>query len=742
MVAKLILLAFNLVFIINSILSQERNQDTLARNQIQIKETREKLKIDGELTENIWNQVLPANNFWAVKPVDGKKAKHQTEVRLCFDQNNIYIAAILADESSTHVVKNLKRDAGFSHSDLFGVSIDPFNQKTNGYLFGVTTANVQMDDLLSSIAFNSLNFSWDSRWLSAVKIYPDKWVVEMAIPLKTFKYNNSNNVWGINFFRRDMGANEVDSWVEIPRSFSIYDIGFMGKLVWDDTVPKLGSTIILLPYVSGSAMQNNTQNETVKANASSGLDARLSLGTALNLDLTVNPDFSQIDVDQQVTNLTRFNIFFPERRTFFLENKDLFTTSASYNVAPFYSRTIGLDPNGNTIPILAGARLSGNLDKNFRIGIMNMQTARKNDYAAQNYSAFAINKKISKRSLLKGYFLNRQAFLTEAEKKINPLNSYGRNAGTEFNYINKNGSINATVGHHISMKPTVKNEATMTTATFNYIKSKFGVYLSYDRVRKNFYTDMGFASRLENYDAVRDSIIRHGFQSFVNYFEYTIFSKSKIINTHYFGLQSNFYLNSNGSLNESIHQLDYYLNLKNTSYFQFSLATKDTRLLFNTDFGVDKPLPPAKYVYNQVIASYNSDSRKLFYFNVGASLGKFYNADYKRYSTGFTYRKQPWVNFEIRFEYTKLAFPFPYGETTLFLIAPKIEISFSNTMFWTTFLQYNTQRNNFNVNSRFHWRYKPMSDIFLVYTDNYFTDPLFKNKNRAIVFKMNQWLNF
>jgi hypothetical protein len=163
--------------------------------------------------------------------------------------------------------------------------------------------------------------------------------------------------------------------------------------------------------------------------------------------------------------------------------------------------------------------------------------------------------------------------------------------------------------------------------------------------------------------------------------------------------------------------------------------------LYNTSFTEGKPIPPAKYIANSYGLTYNTDSRKKFFFETNIEAGQFFNGNIFRYEFSANFRIQPWANFTMSLQQANLSFPGVYGKNNLFLIAPRIEINFSNNLFWTTFLQYNNQRNNFNINSRLQWRYKPMSDLFLVYSDNYFTDPFMKNKNRAIVFKMNYWLN-
>jgi hypothetical protein len=183
------------------------------------------------------------------------------------------------------------------------------------------------------------------------------------------------------------------------------------------------------------------------------------------------------------------------------------------------------------------------------------------------------------------------------------------------------------------------------------------------------------------------------------------------------------------------------MQFRNTGHFNLSVKNNRLNLLFPVSFTGAVPLPATEYNNIQGALFYRSDFRKKISYQARLGAGGFYNGTGKTVSVSTTYRQQPYFNISLNLEYNKLDFPAPYGSTELFLIAPKFEFTFSTKLFWTTFLQYNTQRNNFNINSRFQYRFKPMSDIFLVYTDNYFTEPFFKNKNRALVFKMNYWLN-
>ena len=228
----------------------------------------------------------------------------------------------------------------------------------------------------------------------------NQWIGEMAIPFKSIRYKSGSKEWGINFSRLDLKANEKSAWAPVPRQFPSVSLAYTGVLVWDEAPPIQKNNISLIPYVLGYA---DEEKSTFKI----GGDAKFSLTPSLNLDLTINPDFSQADVDQQVTNLDRFELFFPERRQFFIENADLFANFGYSTIRPFFSRRIGLGT-----PIQAGARLSGNIDNNWRVGLMNIQTQENEDIGLpqQNFSVFTLQRKVQARSNINLMLVNKESF--------------------------------------------------------------------------------------------------------------------------------------------------------------------------------------------------------------------------------------------------------------------------------------------------------------------------------------------
>ncbi|MEL6124491.1 MAG: DUF5916 domain-containing protein, partial [Bacteroidota bacterium] len=386
--------------------------------QVQIQRSTSPIVVDGVLEEEHWKIADQAHDFWMSAPIDGRHVDQdlQTEVMLTYDDNYLYVAAI-CHGASPYIMPSLKRDAGvFWRGDVFAIVIDPVNEQTNAFTFGVNTAGVQFEALVSgqtgrrgSGGTSGINVAWDNIWISEVTTYNDYWTAELAIPFKSIRYTEKEK-WGINFIRGHPETNAFHTWSPVPVQFRGVDLGYTGALVWDEIAPQSKSNIAVVPYVLGSSFKDFEEGTPPDNNLQLGGDAKVAVTSTLNLDLTFNPDFSQVDVDEQVTNLSTVNIRFPERRLFFLENSDLFSDFGIPPMRPFFSRRIGLDDDGNAIPIIYGARLSGNINKDLRIGVMNLQTEAKDEFKGQNYTSVAVHQQVFERSIVKGYLHNRQAF--------------------------------------------------------------------------------------------------------------------------------------------------------------------------------------------------------------------------------------------------------------------------------------------------------------------------------------------
>ena len=424
-----------------------------------IKKANGKIIIDGELNEPDWSRELGTNvakKFFQNQPYDTSYAETKTEVRVTYDNDFLYIGAICFDSiPGDYIIQSLKRDFSYPVSDAFAVYIAPFNDKVNGFSFAVNPLGVQREGLISGGGPFGVTTSWDNKWRSKVVRYDNKWIVEMAIPFKTLRYKEGVNIWGINFSRNNLKRNENSSWSPVPRNFNIASLAYTGDLIFDEPPKKAGANISLIPYAIGGINRDYLADNITHANVNTGLDAKIAVTSSLNLDITINPDYSQVEVDRQIINLTRFSLFFPEKRQFFIENSDLFSEFGFRQIRPFFSRNIGLF-EGQIVPIIAGARISGNINKDWRIGLMNMQTARDTTLGLnpQNYTVAAFQRMLFGRSNIAGIFVNRQG-LTDTE--IN-YTDYNRILGLDFNLRSNNNQWLGKAFYHHSFTPQFKSD--------------------------------------------------------------------------------------------------------------------------------------------------------------------------------------------------------------------------------------------------------------------------------------------
>ena len=701
-----------------------------------VRPTSTPIVIDGKADDSAWSSAQTTSPFWMKYPRQDERPARQTEVRMTYDDQFIYIFAVCRD-TNFHVIRSLKRDTRIRDNDGLIVIFDPVNKSTYGYEFGVLANGVQNEAIIVPNS-DDPDFAFDQKWFSATQIYADHFDVEIAIPLKVLHYEDGNKTWGVNFVRSDQKNNQFSTWTQMPLQVRGFDLLYTGALHFESAPKKSKLNGAFIPYVSGRLLQDSETNaDSLGKSYNAGFDAKVAVSSSLNLDLTVNPDFSQVDADAQQTNLTRFSLFYPERRNFFIENSDVFSSFGIPPIRPFFSRRIGLDGNNRPVPIRYGARLSGNISDKVRIGLMNIHAGGDGDLRlGENYSAAAMSYNINGFTVLKGYALNRQAFDGTDMVK----NNYGRNVGLEIAGSDKNNRWQKWASYHHSFQPEFKDKSNFFGAGFLYNTPSWQILEDANYVGTNYYTDMGYVLRIVNYDEIQNKEIRLGFiQNYLSV-DYVFTPKTGRVAKHNPGFEDFLVFNPDLTFNEHFNRFRYFLDFKNTVSLKFRADVSQTQVMFPFSFTGGVPLPVGRYNYQSLNMECNTDTRKLFGLAGSALVGSFFNGNIVTLVGGINYRIQPWGIFEMRAEYNKLSFPDPYGEGEIWLVGPKFDISLSRTAFWTTFLQYNTQANNFNINSRFQWRYAPMSDLFVVYSDNSTTMP-FGPKNRAVVLKLNYWLN-
>ncbi len=713
-----------LLLLFEGIPAQEFDPDSFS---IAIRRSSAAITIDGTIEESDWMAADVAKNFFQQFPFDSSFAKTITEVRMTYDEHHIYIAATCFDpDPGNYVIQSLKRDFSYPASDAFAVYMDPFHDKVNGFCFSLSPLGVQREGTLEGGGQFGVTTAWDNRWFAEVKQYDDRWEAEMAIPFKTIRYNAGQPVWRINFSRHNLKENENSSWVPVPRNFNVAMLAYTGRLVWDQPPAKAGSNVSLIPYIAGGTFSDYENNEG-HLTGNGGGDAKIAVSSSLNLDLCINPDFSQVEVDQQVTNLDRFELFFPERRQFFIENSDLFSDFGFRRIRPFFSRRIGLN-NGLPVRILGGGRISGKLNRNWRIGAMNLQTEGGNPLGAdpQNYTVMAVQRQIFSRSNLAAIVVNRQAF-----EGMKPVNSdYNRLIGLDYNLYSADNKWRGKFFYHHSFDDNTKSAKSANAIWLMYNDQKMTLMYNHEFVDRNYNAEVGF-------------VPRQGYFRFEPIFNYRFYpANGKSVNNHGPELYlSQYWENRNWKFVENQARIRYQVSFQNRMFL--AASAEDLYIWLQNEFDPTRtggvPLPDSTGYRNQNLnLEFASDFRKRLTCLVAATGGNYYDGKIWSASGELAWRLQPYAILSLKFAHSQISLPAPYETAGLSLFSPKFEFSFSRSLFFTTFFQYNTQAGNFNINARFQWRFKPMSDLYIVLTENYDTGNL-SVKNRALVFKLNYW---
>lgn len=689
---------------------------------IQAKKINQEIEIDGLLEESIWSEAEKTGPFHRITPIDTGYAKAQTEVMVAYDDAHIYMGIICWDPMpGKRPVESYRRDWSFMKNDNFFAAIDTYNDQTNGFAFGVNAAGGQWDGMQAD--GGQVNLEWDGKWYSAVQAYDDRWVAEFKIPFRTIRYNEGDMEWGINFSRLDLKTDEKSAWAPVPRQFASATLAFTGSLVWESPLPKSGVRFSLIPYVSGQATKDMESGDPADYKVRAGMDAKVILSTSMNLDLTVYPDYSQVEVDQQVTNLDRFELYFPEKRKFFLENSDLFANLGTENVRPFFSRRIGLDQ-----PVIAGARLSGNAGDNWRIGLMDMQTAATEENTADNFAVAVLQRKVLSRSNVGAFFTNKQV-VTNPGDSISTFD-YNRIAGGEFNFASTDNNWTGKAFYHYSLNPGEDGDRGALAAMIEYNTEQFSAGWNQSYMGGNYLAEMGYVRR-SAYHQSNPSI------------GYRFYTMTDRVAYHGPELNVEMYWDPDFTLTDRELELTYLLMWRDRSSISLELENNYVMLLEDwdpTNTGGEAIPAGTEFKFNEISLTYTSTMKRLFTFMVEGRYGGFYGGTRASFSTEMNYRVQPYGSLSLVGSYNKVEMPEPYNSADLWLVGPKLDITFTEKLFFTTYVQYNNQIDNINLNMRFQWRFAPVSDLYIVYTENAYPNH-WTTKNRGVVLKLSYWFN-
>ncbi|EAR01335.1 DUF5916 domain-containing protein [Maribacter sp. HTCC2170] len=717
------ILAFFIAMFCLSLTAQKKNESF----RLNIKKITAPIVIDGVGDDAGWKTTDVANDFFMVLPMDKGKSNEKSEIRMAYDDKNIYLLATFYNtRSGTNIVESLRRDFSFGKNDNFLLFLDPFNNQTTGFSFGSNAAGAQWDGTMFS--GNNIDLNWDTKWISKVQSDEDKWVFEMALPFKSIRYEDGVKEWGINFSRLDLRASEKSSWTPVPRQFPTSTLAYSGVLVWDEAPPKAGRNVSLIPYMLGGVNNDLDGNSTFDKKV--GGDVKVSLSSSLNLDLTVNPDFSQVEVDRQVTNLDRFELFFPEKRQFFLENGDLFASFGYPTIRPFFSRRIGLG-----VPIRAGARVSGNLNDKWRLGLMDMQTAAVDETGlpSQNFGVLSLQRKVFSRSSIGLMIVNKESFNYPLENDSinNQYTKFNRNIGVEYNLASPNNLWNGKAFLLKSFAPNKDGNGITQAAHLEYKSRKWNWRIQEESVDKDYTAEVGF-------------VPRNDYVSFKSSLGHLFFPKAGPVLSHGPSLNANYYFDQSFKHTDHTAYMLYGIDFRNRSGLDVFISDDYVELLAPFDptrLGKEELLTGTKHNWNAFGWMYASKPQSMFTYALDGRFGGYYSGGNRTsLTTELGYRFQPYVSLTANLNYNRIKLPAPWNTNQFWLIGSEVDVTFTNKLFFATLFQYNEQSKNFNLNSRFQWRYKPASDLFIVYTNNHLISP-YSGRTWSLTLKLNYWFN-
>jgi hypothetical protein len=652
--------------------------------------------IDGLLDDRVWLAAAPLANFVQAEPLEGQAASQATEVRVLYDDTAIYVGVILHDSDPSQIVTtDTRRDSGLGDQDSFQIIFDTFRDRQNGFVFGTNAAGIQYDGQVRSQGMTSS--SWDGSWDVKTNTTEAGWTAEFRIPLRTLRYGPAPQTWGVNFYRNIQRHRERAYWAPLARMYELGRLSSAGELRGLNL--QTPRNFKVLPYVVSSANRNFTPGATTDLDGDVGIDAKFGVTPSLNLDASYNTDFAQVEVDTQQINLTRFNLRFPEKRPFFLENSGLFAIGKGQELDLFFSRSIGLDENGLLVPIKGGARLSGKAGP-YNIGILNMQTDDALQRPGNNFSVLRLSRDLPSRSGVGAMFINRTATGTLA-RSGDWNRTWGADARVGIgNYLRSSGFAARTETPGLGGRDYAYNVDSEWDDGHNRVGFEYGV------TGEDFNPEVGF---LENEDGYRrwlfrfeetlrqDRVRSWGFRELLPHMTYTRYD----------------YLDG-GLQNAELH-IDNHWDWENGNFISASLnGTWDgLREPFQVFPGVI--VPPGEHGGLRLWFRANTDRRKSLASNVIWDAGRFLTGTQNSPTLRVTLRRGARFTVDSTWSYRSITLP--QGSFITNLGNMRVTYNFTPSVFVQSLIQYNDRTDRWSTNLRLHWLETAGTGFFVVYND-------------------------
>jgi hypothetical protein len=672
--------------------------------------------LDGALDEASWREAPVANGFVQNDPREGNSATYDTDVRVLYTDDALYFGVFAHDNEPSQIVLNdLKKDYNKDGNDGFRILLDTFHDGRNGYEFMTNPAGAKWDSQIASEGRDN-NANWDGIWDVKTRITETGWFAEIWIPFRTLKFGSEDTqVWGINLQRKLRRLNEDSYWAPLPRIYDIERVSMAGTLEGLSGV-HAGKNLRVKPYAltSGSRITSRPMDGDVQG----GVDVKYGVTSGLIWDFTVNTDFSQVEADEQQVNLTRFNLFFPEKRDFFLENQGLFAfgdsgsgggggnfgagrTNQVQDMRLFFTRRIGLSDNGQAVPILGGTRLTGR-EGGYSLGMLNIQQREDQGVPSTNFTALRLRRDVLANSDVGAVFLDKEL----SGPQFNRL--AGFDANFRFGGLTMNGFAAKTFSPTRALTDPDSGSELTTRANIEYRNRQWRLSTRYTTIGERFNDELGFVPRVgvNEWNAQLNRSLRP------NWLPRSI----REIMPHWVLVQS---MRADGSgVDLRQHDFHFPLNFSNGSFLEVGTNTNyeviRTPFMLNSARGAR--VLPGEYSYNEYFMTYRPNDAARFSTGLRYGIGPFYGGYKRSYAWGPTYRPNEKLNASLVMQLNDITLPTTSYLSTL--TTARVNYNLNTKVFVNALLQYSTDSHQLSSNIRFNVIHRPLSDIFFVYNEH------------------------
>lgn len=662
--------------------------------------------IDGEVLDDpVWKSAVPTSGFWQTMPEDGQPASEKTEVRILYTENAIYFGVVCYDrEPQNIIVSESRRDASLTETDGFQIVLDTFFDKQNAFLFGTNPAGIEYDAQITNEGegrFGSgsggFNLNWDGSWEVRTKTSKIGWSAEFEIPFRTLRFaSGEKQTWGLNFQRNIRRRNERVYWSQLPRQFNVQKISLAGTLTGLENIHQ--NNLKFMPYALGDISRDFLNKQDTDKDGDFGFDVKYSVTPSLTLDATYNTDFAQVEVDELQINLDRFNLFFPEKRPFFLENAGSFSVGSPGAVQLFFSRRIGISEDGLPVPILGGLRFSGKMS-NVNIGILNMQTDSVADTVqANNFSVVRINKELPNRSAVGALFVNRQG-----TGDLAPDNDYNRTIAVDGRFgIGRYGLISGFAAR--TFTPGFGDAQYAFNAGAEYNSVKWLLVASYTEVAENFNPEVGFLRR-SGFRSPSATIFRRiRPENFLGFLE---------LRPH---ISYSGFWNFDGFQESGRWHIDNHWEWKNG--YEVHTAINFTREGVTEAFEIfpGNSVQTGTYDHAEFQLLTFTNRGAWWSFRTTTTIGGFFGGDRISFEPSLRFRLGETFNTEFSLSHNDINLP--GGDFVTNLFRARVSYSFTPRIFLQGLVQLNDLDNIGSLNLRFGWQQTANTGLFVVYNDS------------------------